>query len=250
MGDAPIDYRARIYRRYASLFQDAPATFDTGPADRWGRAYDYYMRGWLPRDKDAAIVDLACGSGRLLHFFKQRGYTNISGVDLSPEQVRLARQVVASVTQDNVLAFLDTRRDSFDLITGLDIVEHFRKDEVLQFLDGCLGALKCGGRLILQTPNAESPWGTHLRYDDFTHEIGLGPNPITRLLLLAGGTDVVCREVGPVPRGYSPLSTLRWVLWQGIRQTLKAYNLVETGTTGSGVFTRVFMVTCTKAPLP
>ena len=89
-----------------------------------------------------------------------------------------------------------------------------------------------------------------MSYDDFTHEIGLGPNPITRLLVLFGATDVACREVGPVPLGYSALSTLRWVLWQGIRQTLKVYNTVETGFAGNGVFTRVFIVTCKKRLVP
>lgn len=43
-----MDYRSRIYERYASCFQDAGAEFDAVAADRWGRAYDWYLRGWLP----------------------------------------------------------------------------------------------------------------------------------------------------------------------------------------------------------
>jgi len=246
MPESTTTYRSRIYERYAAVFQDAAKTFDPVAAARWGRAYDYYLRGWLPRRHDAAMADLACGDGKLLRFFAERGYTNVSGVDISPQQVDLARQVIPQVSQGDVLSFLDAHRDTFDLLVALNVIEHFQKSEVIQFLDGCLLALKSGGRLILQTPNAESPWGAHLRYDDFTHEIAFAPNPISRLLSLCGATDIVCRESGPVPYGYSALSTLRWLAWELIRAGLKLYSLAEMGSVGSGIYTRVFFVSCTK----
>jgi len=248
MVDPATDYRDRIYGQYASLFQDAAPTFDAAAADQWGRAYDYHLRGWLPERKDAAIADLACGGGKLLHFLTQRGYTNVSGVDISPQQVQLARQVMPQVTQASLFEFLDTHQAAFDLLIGLDVIEHFHKSEVVRFLDACLTALRPGARLILQTPNAESPWGTHLRYDDFTHEIAFAPNPLTRLLIMCGATQVVCRELAPVKHGYSAASTFRWLLWQGLRGALKLYNVIETGSIGSGVYTRVFLVACVRKP--
>ncbi|HCB12349.1 MAG TPA: hypothetical protein DEP36_02085, partial [Gammaproteobacteria bacterium] len=207
------DYRSRIYERYATNFQDSPATFDYEASARWGRAYHYYFRSWLPANRDARIVDLACGGGKLLHFFKTDGYDNTMGVDISPEQVLLSRQVPAEVKLANVLDFLEVNPNSFDLITALDLVEHFHKPEVLRFLDGCANALCPNGRLILQTPNADSPWGTTHRYNDFTHEVGFNPNSITRLLRLAGLLEIECREQGPVPYGYSIVSSLRSVSW-------------------------------------
>jgi 2-polyprenyl-3-methyl-5-hydroxy-6-metoxy-1,4-benzoquinol methylase len=234
-------YRERIYRHYASRFMDAGERFDEKASARWGRAYDWYLRGWLPADKEASVLDVACGGGKLLHFFKTRGYRQVAGVDLSPEQVALARQVVPDVHEGNVLEFLESRPRSFDLITGLDIVEHFQKDEALRFLDGCFRALRPGGRLVLQTPNADSPWGTYHRYNDFTHEICFQHNSISRLLRLCGFEDVEVREQGPIPWGYSLSCTVRWVMWQGIRLGLKLYNLAETGNAGGGVFTRVFL---------
>lgn len=242
MNHTPSDYRARIYERYASRFQSAPATFDVEAARRWGRAYRHYLRGWLPRDKNARILDLACGGGKLLQFFIDMGYRDVHGVDISPEQVALARQVTPNVVHADVLTYLADQKGKFDLITGLDIVEHFRKDEVLHFLDLCFAALKLGGRLVLQTPNAESPWGTHHRYNDLTHELGFNPNALTRLLALVGFDAIEAREQGPVPLGYSVASSLRWVVWQAIRAGLKVWNVAETGDAGSRVFTRVFLV--------
>jgi SAM-dependent methyltransferase len=239
-------YRDRIYERYSSGFQDKGPVFDAVAARRWGRAYDWYLRDWLPADKDASIVDLACGAGSLLHFFRQRGYSNVAGVDISPEQVALSRQVTDDVAQDNVLNFLQTRENSFDLIAALDLVEHLQRDEVLTFLDGCCAALRPGGRLILQTPNADAPWAASVRYGDFTHELCFQSNSLGRLMRLSGFVNVAGREQGPVPRGYSAASSMRYILWRCIRLSLQFYNVVETGGSGSGIFTRVFLMSGTK----
>jgi len=237
------EYRKRIYTQYATRFQDAKEVFDQSGSSRWGKAYDYYLCSWLPEDKGASIVDLGCGGGRLLHFLKDRGYHRLQGIDISLEQVRLARQVIPEVKESDILDFLVEHRDCFDLILGLDIIEHFKKEEALQFLDGCYSALKTNGRLILQTPNAESPFYGAIRYGDFTHEICFTPNSITRLMQLCGFQDIEVREQGPIPWGYSAMSTARFLSWQTICLGLKLWNVAETGNTGSGIFSRVFLAT-------
>ncbi len=234
-----LDYRTRIYESYASRFDDASPSFDPVTVKRW---YDYHFRKWLPADKDAAIVDLACGGGKLLHYLKESGYRDVSGVDISPEQVKLSRQVTPNVVEGNVLDYLETRPLAFDCITGLDIVEHFHKSEVLRFLDLCHAALRPGGRLILTTPNAESPWGGTVRYGDFTHEVCFDSKALLRLLSLCGFGKLEAREQGPAPWNYSMISTVRYGLWQCARMALIAWNIVETGIPGSGILTRVFSV--------
>jgi len=239
-------YRDRIYDKYSSRFQGKGPVFDAVAATRWGNAYNWYFRNWLPADKEARIVDLACGAGSLLHFFRARGYSNVAGVDISPEQVALSRQVTGNVTQDNVLHFLQGRAGEFDLITAIDLVEHFQKEEVLAFLDGCHSALRPGGRLILQTPNSETPWAGSIRYGDFTHEVGFQSSSLGRLMGLTGFVNVAGREQGPVPKGYSAASTLRYILWRAIRLSHQFHNVVETGGRGSGIFTRVFLMSGVK----
>jgi 2-polyprenyl-3-methyl-5-hydroxy-6-metoxy-1,4-benzoquinol methylase len=240
------NYRDRIYEKYSSGFQDKGPVFDAIAACRWGKGYDWYFRNWLPTDKDAHIVDLACGAGSLLHFFRERSYANVAGVDISPEQVALSRQVAGDVTQANVLNFLQDHQGAFDLITALDLVEHFHKDEVFTFLDGCFSALRPGGRLIVQTPNADAPWAASTRYGDFTHEVCFQSNSLGRLMRLIGFVNVAGREQGPIPRGYSVASSLRFILWRFIRRSLQLYNIVETGGPGGGIYTRVFLMSGVK----
>ena len=242
MKNEHFSYRARIYKHYASKFQDTTENFDLAAALRWGRGYNYYLRNWLPVNKSAAIADVACGSGKLLYFFKNSGYQNITGVDISPEQVKLAKQVISDVYEANILDWLEANPGAFDLITGLDIIEHLDKSEGLRFLDASYTALKPGGQLILQTPNADSPWGGSIRYGDFTHEVGFTSNLLSRLFKLSGYQDVVAREQGPVPWSYSMISSIRYLIWQFFITGLKIWNLVEIGSTGSRVFTRVFLI--------
>lgn len=240
----PSNYRQLIYDKYASCFQDAEKTFNTIAADRWSRAYDYYLRQWLPDNKDANILDIACGGGLFLHFLKTRGYINITGVDISPEQVSLAKQVTENVIEGNVLEFLETTKEKYNLITGLDIIEHLQKDEVIRLLNSIHTALKPNGRLILQTPNADSPWGMMHRYWDFTHEICFNPNSLMKLLKLVAFQNIKFREAGPVVHGI--ISAVRYLIWQVIRTILKVWNLAEMGGCGSCIFTRIFLISGLK----
>jgi len=240
------DYRDRLYSRYGHFFQDSPVHFDASAADRWGRQHRRMLRGWLPTASEARIGEIACGGGWLLRLFRVMGYTQVEGCDRSPDQVALARQVVPDVVQGDALAYLAERPGRFDLIVAFDVIEHLTKDEVLRFLDLALIALRPGGRLILHTPNADGPWGASLRYGDFTHEVGFNPNSLGRLLRLTGFSDIESRECAPTPWGHSLISTVRAGLWQVLRLHLLAWNLIETGTAGSGVFTRVFLISARR----
>jgi len=233
--------RNTIYARYGHDFQDAGEHFDAPSSERWGKAYRWYLRAWLPEHKDAAIADLACGNGKLLHFFKQLGYANLQGVDVSPDQVALARQVVPNVIQANALDWLAERSSCFDLLISFDLIEHLQREEALCFLDLCFAALKPGGRLVLQTPNADSPFGLQHRYNDITHEWAFNSNQLVRLLKRVGFINVEPREQGPVPWGYSLVSTARWLVWRMISCGLQTWNLAETGAR-LPVLTRVFLV--------
>jgi SAM-dependent methyltransferase len=222
--------------------QDATLHFDPSAAGAWGRPYRHYLRGWLPQDLDAPILEVACGGGRLLHTLRSWGYRNLQGVDLSPEQIALSRQVIPpdQVHEADAIAFLEAHPTCFDLILGLDLIEHLSKDEALRFLDAARGALRSGGRLILQTPNAASPWGAEYRYGDFTHELGFTPGALQRMLALTGFDSLEAREMGPMPHGFK--SFIRWLLWRGLRWGLLAWNYIEMGHPGGRVFTRILLV--------
>ena len=132
----------------------------------------------------------------------------------------------------------------FGLITGFDIIEHFTKSEIMPFVKQIARALSTGGRLILQTPNAESPWGLCIGIVIL----------LTRSLLIriAWSTCYGCRGLPIFKAGSADLtpmevkSLIRFLVWRFIRLGLLIWNLAETGGPGSGICTRTFVLTAIK----
>ena len=240
------DYRAEIYRDYARVVHGKGAAFDRRAADRWEPCLNYYLRGWLPAHRDAEVVDLGCGDGRLLYLLSKRGYRNLMGVDASESQTAIARQVVGSVRTMDALDYLRRSAGTADLLLAIDVVEHLTRNEALDFISLCASRLRPGGRLILQTPNAASPFFGAVRYGDVTHEQCFTPGSLSALLTRAGLTGIEAREAGPVPWRYSLRSTVRYGCWRIIRCAFALVNLIETGDADPGILSRVFLVSAIK----
>ena len=239
MQQKPVNFRDRVYEHYVSEMKPELLSAGIRSYQAWSESASTRLKGWLPADKDALILDLACGPGNMLHLLKSAGYRKVTGVDRSLEQVDLARKFGFEVHCADVFGFLAKRSADTDCIVAFDILEHLDKDEMFSFLDACAKALKPGGSLIVQTPNAESPWGMSIRYTDITHEQAFDPSSLRHVLAVAGFGNFEVRECGPVVHG--AVSLIRRLLWIVIRAGLALWNLAETGSRGSGVYTRVFL---------
>ena len=114
---------------------------------------------------------MGCGIGALVKSLTDAGYAQTIGVDVSEEMVKVAHTLgIQSVQQADVTQFLAQNKNSFDVITGIDIIEHFTKDELVQLLTGIRESLTPGGIAIFRTPNMDAPYATIFANGDFTHE--------------------------------------------------------------------------------
>ncbi len=207
-------------------------------------SHSRFLKRVLPERKDASILDVGCGGGKLIHLFKSMGYANVRGVDVSPEQVALARQVCDDVSLCDAVEYLEAHKGEFDFITALDIIEHFKKDEVIVFLHAIRDALRENGRVVLQTPNSAARAGAAMQFRDLTHEVGFTPECLESVLRVCGFKSYQAWETGPVPHG--AVSAIRFCLWQTIRATLLLYDFVEVGGNTFPVYTRVFLASAVK----
>jgi SAM-dependent methyltransferase len=214
----------------------------------WSRVTLSRLRDWLPQDRRTPILDLGCGAGLFLYLMNSRGYTEISGVDITPARVEQARTVVptARVIQGDMREVLRANPARFGLITGFDVIEHFPKEEVLPILVLVAQALRPGGRVIVQTLNGASPWVGTVAFGDFTHEWIPTPESLGELMGRVGLVDFVARECGPEVHGFK--SAIRFLLWQVMRSLTICANLVEMGHRGSGIYSRVFLATARCGP--
>lgn len=81
----------------------------------------------LKLDKDSVILDLGCGPGYFLDEMKQRGYTNVVGVTLSPGDIELCTEKGHTIKQYD-LSFLPQTDgyydESVDFIFSRHALEH------------------------------------------------------------------------------------------------------------------------------
>lgn len=235
------DYRDRLYATYVSRFQQQGSAVSAEEVGAWGRAYGYYLRGWLPAARESAVLEVGCGRGRFLAAMRAAGYTNVRGVDVSGEQIALARSSGLEVVQGDAMTYLAGLSEKQDLVAAFDFIEHLAKEEVIRFLELAHASLKPGGAIVLQTFNAASPFSGGIRYGDFTHEVAYTPGSLGGLLRAHGFGTVTAREVSPIPIGYSMASSVRFLLWQPIRAAIGLINRIETGAAGE-IASRTFML--------
>jgi 2-polyprenyl-3-methyl-5-hydroxy-6-metoxy-1,4-benzoquinol methylase len=151
------------------------------------RAFERVFLKLLPLDKEALIRDAGCGEGSFLLFLKSKGYTNISGIDLSPENVAICNEMGLSVVQGDIgEPAIWPEIPTYDAIVALDVIEHLPKSMVGPRLARMRLSLKPGGKLVLQTPNMGSLFSMTIRYGDLSHEFGVTERSAVSLLLIAG----------------------------------------------------------------
>jgi 2-polyprenyl-3-methyl-5-hydroxy-6-metoxy-1,4-benzoquinol methylase len=148
----------------------------------------------FPSDKNAAILEIGPGFGSMIHALHHRcGYRNIRGIDISPEVVKQCNDVLPGSTElvADTSEFLEKHPEEFDFILMLHVLEHVPKEHVVALLQAIQGALRPGGKLIVEVPNAAHPVaGVKNRYADFTHTVGFTDRSLKFVLRTAGFSDV------------------------------------------------------------
>ncbi|MFQ5901664.1 MAG: class I SAM-dependent methyltransferase [Thermodesulfobacteriota bacterium] len=153
--------------------------------------YEKEYGGYLPKEKDAAILDIGCGAGHFLYFLEKKGYKNYFGIDISEEQVDFCKQNISgSVELFDAYEFLKDKDGVYDLIVANDFLEHTSKEKVIEILQLIHRSLKKSGKLIIKTPNMSNPFALDSRYKDFTHETGFTGKSLYQVLSVAGFSSI------------------------------------------------------------
>jgi SAM-dependent methyltransferase len=239
-------YRDRIYGRYVSGFKGSLAGDELAEAlERRGRFLDHLMQPVLERAGTSAWLEVGCGGGHFLHWAARRGIAPLHGFDVSSEQVAAARALGLPAEVADYRPYLSRHHEAFDLVVGLDLIEHLGRDEVFEFLDLCHDALRPGGYLFLTTPNGAGIRPGPVAHGDLTHETIFTPQTIALALRLTGYDEPEIREIAPPPT--SARSRVRGVIWKAVRAVAMAVDLVETGAAGR-VYSRVMSVLARRPP--
>jgi SAM-dependent methyltransferase len=193
---------------------------------------DRLVHDHFPADKAASVLDLGCGHGAILWAARRAGYTNLAGVDASPEQVAAAKRLgIDGVRQGDLKETLAaSKSDSHDVVVLFDLFHYFPPEAQFALADEVRRVLKPGGRWILHVPNGEALFGARMRYWDYLAGGAFTRASIGQVLRACGFREVRCFE--DVPAVHGPASAARWLAWKLVRAVARFILAAETGEGG------------------
>ena len=111
-------------------------------------------------------LDIGCGTGRNLHHIKGNGV----GIDHNKKSVEIAKRAgLCAFIPEEFEESKYNLPERFDSILLCHVAEHMRIDEVTALLSKYMSLLKCGGKVILVTPQEAGFKSdkTHIEFMDF-----------------------------------------------------------------------------------
>lgn len=231
--------RDRLYESYASTHAGCGA----GPAP--GLAYRRDIRPHLP-GRAARVLDIGCGQGELLRLLLADGF-DARGVDVSPEQVGLARAAgLDRVELGDFHAYTRACPGGWDAVVATDLLEHLTRDELVAAFDDVHRALRPGGVFVARVPNAVSPLGGYTMFGDITHETWFTRRSVAQLAAVAGFATVDVFACPPPVHGMA--STVRALVWKPISGLFKLALAAETGVLRGHIVTQNLTFVARKGP--
>lgn len=168
---------------------------------------------YLPENKNARIIDMGCGLGETLHCLKKLGYNNFLGIDYSEECVAFCKSKGVACEKGDVKNYFMNLENSIDIIIFNDIIEHFKKEEMVDILQGMFKALRHGGRLIVKTMNGGNAiLSTTTLYSDLTHEMMYDEFSLHTMLKFGGFRRVVLRPSNLFVYYKNPFNYIAWLV--------------------------------------
>lgn len=242
-----MDYRKRLYANHGGIQAGyLYAGINLKMIKKQFGALDRYYKRFLNKDKNTRILDAGCGKGEFIFYLQESGYANSFGIDLSQAQVDYAKNLgIQNVELADLRDFLEgnKNKDKFGHVVCRDVLEHFKKEEILPIVELIRDNLLSRGTFIIQTTNGQSPFSGRLRYGDFTHEVTFTRESLAQILITAGFKKISFYPVWPAVHGV--VSALRYCLWRIIELALRFYILVETGS-AKGIFTQNMLAVAEK----
>ena len=117
--------------------------------------------------KDKTVVDIGCGAGGKSLYYASRGAKEVIGVEILEKYRAEAESLAAELSHAEKFRFvcadaaaLPFADGSIDTIIMNDAMEHVANPETV--IDECLRVLKVGGRLFVNFPPINHPFGAHL----------------------------------------------------------------------------------------
>lgn len=162
-----------IFRRFPArpqdlIFKEAAGRAEDEYADEGGRGFFWYFGQGPEMFAGKDVLDLGCGFGGRTVRFLEYGARTVTGLEITPDHVRLGEEFAARHGHSDVATFvhgtgedIPCADESFDLVAMLDVMEHVVSPR--DVLSESWRVLRPGGRLaVVFPPYYDLTGGSHL----------------------------------------------------------------------------------------
>jgi SAM-dependent methyltransferase len=206
----------------ASYFEARNVAFPDPRSTRLPPWFDRFM----PKDRNARILDIGCGHGGMLSALARAGYANAEGVEIDEEAVSFCRRNGLKISSLDLLSSEALTLGKFDLIIMNHVLEHFPKDKIVEALRQIKNLLNPGGELYIAVPNAQSNTGSYWAFEDFTHSTLFTSGSLFYVAKMAGFQNVEFVDVDCLAGVRQPIAMARSVLLYFYRLNYEFWNRV------------------------
>jgi 2-polyprenyl-3-methyl-5-hydroxy-6-metoxy-1,4-benzoquinol methylase len=182
-----VHYRDLLFSKYNKTHLSHLDSEDSRPKIEWFNKYvqlNYlpYLQGYSRND--VQVLEIGCNKGFLIAALASLGFRRLKGIDLSPDDIQLAKRLVpeAELLCADAERHLECETDTYDFIILKAVLEHVGKEKVVPFLMKIRNALKQDGVIIIDVPNMDWLMAQHERYMDFTHEVGFTRESLAQVM--------------------------------------------------------------------
>jgi 2-polyprenyl-3-methyl-5-hydroxy-6-metoxy-1,4-benzoquinol methylase len=221
-------YKSEIYEKYSDthlLWRKSNLLDDY---NKYCKYYDKNYSIYLPESRIDKIIEFGCGSGKFLYFLKKKGFRNIIGLDLDKKQITFANEFnISEAKYGDFVNQIEIENEMYDRIIFLDVLEHFKKNEVIDILKKCKNLLSLSGKIIIHVPNAESLFSSKILYGDITHEIAFTQTSLMQIGKLIGFDKIEITEDKKVFFGIKGF--VLNILWKFVKGILSIMFYAESG---------------------
>jgi len=152
-----------------NLQNDGVKTYAMWQYERGADTIAFFLDAYTEADMFAGktVLDVGCGAGGKTMYYASRGAARLVGMDVVARYKEESEALAAQLGYADVFTFLcrdavDTGfpADTFDTIVMNDAMEHVARPEAV--VAECARILKPGGRLFVNFPPYNHPFGAHL----------------------------------------------------------------------------------------
>lgn len=116
----------------------------------------------FPNRKDISILDAGCGTGGMMMYLHNAGFTHIEGFDFSEDGVAFSQMRGLTVMHHDLTKVSEYTPDKkFEVIICNDVFTYFSDEVIVEILQGIRAKLKPGGIFITNNNAHEAFAGTH-----------------------------------------------------------------------------------------